>query len=93
MNEKLEELFERYVQDSSGLYNNQKIIKGSHIETLINKITELYREEEKRAINIEIENKELYAQIETKDNLINMYENIISKSNFSMILDKVEDNK
>ena len=86
MSEEIEKILNDYLTSPASFYS--KIIPQSRIDNIVNRIVELYSNETKRINSVEIENEKLKAQIEMKDNLLNMYENIISKSNFSMILDK-----
>lgn len=88
MSEEVEKILSSYLKDNDSLYYKDKIITGYSIDNIAMKIVELYTKVEKRASSMELENEKLKTQIEMKDNLINMYENIISKSNFSVIVDK-----
>ena len=88
MSEEIEKILMNYLRSNESCYYNDKIISSYSIDNIVTRIVDLYSKEAKRINSIEIENEKLKAQVEMKDNLINMYENLISKSNFSVILDK-----
>lgn len=79
MNEKLKDILKKNLNDADYYYSIDRIVIA---------IENLYREQEQRTIDVKIENKKLEAQVEMKNDLINMYEDIISKSNFNIILEK-----
>lgn len=67
---------------------DKDIILANHFDIIIDKITILIKQKTANYNQILIENEKLKAQVEMKDNLISMYENIISNSNFAPVIKK-----
>lgn len=79
----MREKIEKILKDQIELIGT---LKSYDVKYFARNIVEVVQEELEIDFNAKIENEKLKAQVEMKDNLIKMYENIIAKSNFNVIL-------
>ena len=82
MENKIKDLLYSYVRE----FSNGRFIPIGDINKIALNIIELLEEIREQDYQTKLENERLKAQIETKNDLITMYETIISKSNFNVIL-------